>query len=121
MDDDPRFADTLAMEFRDRDYEVVCIPGLDELSGVDVASFSFAIVDPALVNERVMSRLVSDIVYFDQQACSSPQQLYVRGAPGDTAVKEFVIRNSNYANHNELSRALKRYANYRNRYAKQKR
>jgi DDE superfamily endonuclease len=34
-----------------------------------------------------------------------------------TPVKEFVIRNSNYANHRELHHALKRYAAYRNRYA----
>lgn len=38
-----------------------------------------------------------------------------------TPVKEFVIRNSNYANHTELSQALKRYASYRNRYAREKR
>jgi hypothetical protein len=37
-----------------------------------------------------------------------------------TPVKEFVIRNSNYANHAELSLALRRYATYRNRYAKEK-
>lgn len=37
-----------------------------------------------------------------------------------TPVKEFVIRNSNYNNHQELSRALKRYAEHRNRYAKRK-
>ena len=37
-----------------------------------------------------------------------------------TPVKEFVIRNSNYASHHDLSRALKRYADYRNRHAAQK-
>jgi len=37
-----------------------------------------------------------------------------------TPVKEFVIRHSNYGNHAELRRALKRYADYRNRYARQK-
>ena len=37
-----------------------------------------------------------------------------------TPVKEFVIRNSNYSNHAELRRALRRYADYQNRYAQQK-
>jgi transposase len=31
-----------------------------------------------------------------------------------THVKEFVIRNSDYADHHELTAALRRYANYRN-------
>ena len=38
-----------------------------------------------------------------------------------TPVKEFVIRNSNYQEHRELSLALRRYAAYRNRYAEKKR
>jgi transposase len=37
-----------------------------------------------------------------------------------TPVKEFVIRNSNYADHCELDRALRRYAAYRNRHAAKK-
>jgi len=37
-----------------------------------------------------------------------------------TPVKEFVIRNSCYANHSELRRALDRYAAYRNRHARKK-
>lgn len=37
-----------------------------------------------------------------------------------TPLKEFVIRNSNYSNHAQLSRALRRCAGYRNRYAQQK-
>ena len=37
-----------------------------------------------------------------------------------TPVKEFVIRNSYYANHAELRRALDRYAAYRNRHARKK-
>ncbi len=35
-----------------------------------------------------------------------------------TPVKEFVIRNSDYASHDELANALRRYANYRNQHAK---
>lgn len=38
-----------------------------------------------------------------------------------TPVKEFVIRNTYYADHNDLRTALNRYAAYRNRYAKEKR
>lgn len=37
-----------------------------------------------------------------------------------TPVKEFVIRNSNYADHRKLDRALRRYADYRNRHAAKK-
>ncbi len=37
-----------------------------------------------------------------------------------TPVKEFVIRNSDYASHEELADALRRYANYRNQHAKRK-
>jgi transposase len=37
-----------------------------------------------------------------------------------TPVKEFVIRNTNYNNHKELSQALTKYANYRNQHAKRK-
>ena len=38
-----------------------------------------------------------------------------------TPVKEFVIRNTYYDNHDELRTALNRYAAYRNAYAKRKR
>lgn len=37
-----------------------------------------------------------------------------------TSVKKFVIRNSDYASHEELANALRRYANYRNQHAKRK-
>ena len=37
-----------------------------------------------------------------------------------TPVKEFVIRNSDYPNHEELTDALRRYANYRNQHARRK-
>lgn len=37
-----------------------------------------------------------------------------------TPVKEFVIRNSNYTHHRKLDRALRKYANYRNRHAAKK-
>jgi hypothetical protein len=53
---------------------------------------SSGVVDPRLASERVLARLVTDIVYFDQQACSSPQQLYVKGAVGEPAFDDFVTR-----------------------------
>jgi len=53
---------------------------------------SLAVVDPKLANDRVLARLVTDIVYFDQQACSSPQQLYLSGTPGEPAFDDFVAR-----------------------------
>ena len=37
-----------------------------------------------------------------------------------TAVKEFVVRNSDYSAHDDVSDALRRYASYRNKYAKRK-
>ena len=37
-----------------------------------------------------------------------------------TPVKEFVIRNSNYPDHRAISKALRRYADYRNRHARRK-
>jgi len=53
---------------------------------------SCGVVDPRLVSDRVLSRLVTDIVYFDQQACSSPQQLYAKGAIGEPGFDAFVSR-----------------------------
>jgi transposase len=37
-----------------------------------------------------------------------------------THVKEFVIRGTNYQNHNELKMALNKYVKYRNKHAQQK-
>jgi two-component system response regulator RegA len=45
VDDDERFADTLATEFRDREYEVACVAGLAELGALDLESYRYAIVD----------------------------------------------------------------------------
>lgn len=45
---------------------------------------SCAIVDPAEASDRQLDRLVTDIAYFDQQACSSPQRVFVRGKRGET-------------------------------------
>lgn len=46
---------------------------------------SLAVADPALLTDRVMGRLVTDVVYFDQLACSSPQYLFLKGKPGEPA------------------------------------
>jgi acyl-CoA reductase-like NAD-dependent aldehyde dehydrogenase len=46
---------------------------------------SMAVVDPAVLTAKSVSRLATDIVYFDQQACSSPQRVYIKGRPGEPA------------------------------------
>ncbi len=50
---------------------------------------SLAVVDPALMTKGTLSRLVTDIVFFDQLACSSPQLLFVRGRPGESSFDSF--------------------------------
>jgi two-component system response regulator RegA len=45
VDDDARFAETLATEFRDRNYRVANVASLDELRTLELSSFRFAIVD----------------------------------------------------------------------------
>jgi acyl-CoA reductase-like NAD-dependent aldehyde dehydrogenase len=44
---------------------------------------SVAVLDPQVAHEAAISRLVTDIVYFDQLACSSPQWLFLKGRPGE--------------------------------------
>ncbi|MGE0486826.1 MAG: acyl-CoA reductase [Gammaproteobacteria bacterium] len=51
---------------------------------------SFAVIDPAVADQRTVARLANDIVYFDQLACSSPQVVFVRGGRDDAAVARFV-------------------------------
>ena len=51
---------------------------------------SLAVVDPLLAERRQIDRLASDIAYFDQQACSSPQRVFVKGRRGDTGFDAFV-------------------------------
>jgi len=53
---------------------------------------SLAVVDPALATDGTLARLVTDIVYFDQLACSSPQRVFVKGRPGHPAFDRFVDR-----------------------------
>ncbi|MFN9371132.1 MAG: acyl-CoA reductase [Planctomycetaceae bacterium] len=58
---------------------------------------SVAVVDPALAAPATVSRLATDVVFFDQAACSSPQVIFVRGAPGEAGFEHFLT---------ELARAM---------------
>ena len=58
---------------------------------------SVAVVDPALATPANVSRLATDVVFFDQAACSSPQVIFVRGTPGEAPFEQFLA---------ELSRAM---------------
>ena len=51
---------------------------------------SLAVVDPSEMTSRMVDRLVMDIVFFDQLACSSPQYLYVRGSRDSAEFEAFV-------------------------------
>ena len=44
------------------------------------------------MSDRACARLATDVIYFDQQACSSPQVLYVKGQPGTSEFDGFVSR-----------------------------
>jgi hypothetical protein len=46
---------------------------------------SMAVIDPAALTAKSVARLATDIAYFDQQACSSPQHIYVKGTAGTAA------------------------------------
>lgn len=45
VEDDERFADTLATEFQDRGYEVTTLTDIRSLSQIDASTFNYAIVD----------------------------------------------------------------------------
>jgi acyl-CoA reductase-like NAD-dependent aldehyde dehydrogenase len=51
---------------------------------------SLAVVDPAVVSDRMLVRLATDVAFFDQQACSSPQVAFVKGRAGTPAFDGFV-------------------------------
>lgn len=53
---------------------------------------SFAVVDPAVLTTRAVGRLATDIAFFDQQACSSPQVVFVKAGHGSTEFERFVDR-----------------------------
>jgi hypothetical protein len=50
---------------------------------------SLAVIDPLVATEAMVTRLATDVVYFDQLACTSPQWLFVKGRPGETAFDTF--------------------------------
>ena len=43
---------------------------------------SLAVIDPAVASAKTLTLLATDIAYFDQQACSSPQFVFVRRRDG---------------------------------------
>lgn len=51
---------------------------------------SFAVVDPAVMTRGAIRRLALDIVAFDQQACSSPQIVFVRGRREIASFRNFI-------------------------------
>ena len=59
VEDDPRFADTLAAEFRDRGYHVDCARNLGELRERDVSDVGFAVVDLRLLQDSGLDAVSS--------------------------------------------------------------
>ena len=58
VDDDVRFAETLAAEFRDRGYTVKSVGSLAEVKNADATQFQFAIVDLRLRNDSGLDVIV---------------------------------------------------------------
>lgn len=50
---------------------------------------SLAVIDPAEMTEGHIRRLATDIVYFDQLACSSPQVVFAKGQAGQEPFDRF--------------------------------
>jgi hypothetical protein len=50
---------------------------------------SLAVIDPVVATNTMVTRLATDVVYFDQLACTSPQWIFVKGHPGETAFEAF--------------------------------
>jgi two-component system response regulator RegA len=59
VEDDTRFADTLATEFRDRGYEVAHVPDLAGLEATDPSEFEFAVVDLRLRRDNGLDAVTS--------------------------------------------------------------
>jgi acyl-CoA reductase-like NAD-dependent aldehyde dehydrogenase len=68
---------------------------------------SLAVIDPTLTTDGMISRLVTDIVHFDQMACTSPQYVFVKGHPGTDSFDTFLARF--VAAFNRQSRAIPRH------------
>jgi len=69
---------------------------------------SVAVLDPQVAHESAIARLVTDIVYFDQLACSSPQWLFLKGRPGDPLFDVVIDRMA--GEFDRQSRAFPRHA-----------
>ena len=50
---------------------------------------SLAVIDPLVATKAMVARLATDVVYFDQFACTSPQWIFVKGRPGEAAFEAF--------------------------------
>ena len=59
VEDDTRFADTLATEFRDRGYTVSHVPDLAGLDATDPSEFEFAVVDLRLRRDNGLDAVTS--------------------------------------------------------------
>ena len=53
---------------------------------------SMAVIDPGVITPGGVTRLATDIVIFDQLACSSPQVVFLKGRPGEAAFDGFLDR-----------------------------
>ncbi len=59
VEDDDRFADTLATEFRDRGYTVERVSDLAGLEAIDASGFSYAVVDLRLRRDSGLDAITS--------------------------------------------------------------
>ena len=59
VENDERFADTLATEFRDSEYAVATLTSLAEVKAIDVSDFGFAVVDLRLRTDSGLDVIAS--------------------------------------------------------------
>ena len=59
VENDERFADTLATEFRDHDYEVETLTSLAEVKDCDVSGFGFGVIDLRLRTDSGLDVIAS--------------------------------------------------------------
>jgi hypothetical protein len=70
---------------------------------------SLAVVDPQAATDSAIGRLITDVIYFDQLACSSPQWVFVKGRPGERSfdtVVEWMAREFEKQSHQFPRRIL---------------
>jgi len=68
VEDDPRFAETLATEFRDRGFDVECVASLAEVRGCDVERFAYAVVDLRLRHDSGLD-VIGEIKGRSEETC----------------------------------------------------